>query len=107
MKLVQVLLDRGDRVASKADNGQHTVVRVLLQSGGDTEVKTRIGRMALHLAAINSQAHTVLVLLARGEKKARTALKETAPHLALLKGSLRTILALVLKGSNLTAKPGT
>ncbi|KAL0631922.1 hypothetical protein Q9L58_009207 [Maublancomyces gigas] len=99
------LLHRREVLGAETDNAKRLctsrrviAARRLLQSGAGTEMGCGIGRTALHVAAINCDAHTALVLLDGGaNRKAKTAIREMALHLAVLGRSVSSILALLLR----------
>lgn len=88
-----------------ATNGHKEVVRFLLQSGADKELKTRMGRTPLHCAASHGMYWTALELMKHGaDIEAHCAHGNRPLHLAAGGGKVDIISLLLSSGADIEAK---
>lgn len=88
-----------------ATNGHKEVVRFLLQSGADKELRTRIGRTPVHCAASHGMYWTALELMEHGaDIEAKCAHGNRPLHLSAGGGKLDIMRLLLSSGADIEAK---
>lgn len=116
-KITSLLLDGGEVNAAHGDgmtalhwaaeNGNQEITRILLESGADTELVTRLGAYRpLHLAARQGHISVVeLLLSASADPLAESSTGKVTPlHFASSSGSTEVVRALILGEAELDVK---